>query len=83
MSSRTSLPIDDGRLDMNDVALYYVDPWCGYCVWWESIELGYGRDDRVIQGYREDIRYCLETNCPYWKCRPCQKSDNKQQKDTR
>jgi hypothetical protein len=82
MSSRTSGPIDE-KFDMNDLVRSYVDSWCAYCVWCERIDLSNGRDDRVIQGYREDIRYCLSMTCRYWESRPCQKSDNKQQKDTR
>jgi hypothetical protein len=81
MSSRTSGPIDE-KWDMNDLARCYVYPWCAYCVGWACIDLGNGRDDRVIQGYREDIRYCSNTNCSLWKSRPCQKSDNKQRENT-
>jgi hypothetical protein len=77
MSSRTTGPIGE-KLDINDLASCYVYPWCAYCVWWRRVELGNGRDDRVIQGYREDIRYCYITSCPYWESRPCQKPEDKQ-----
>jgi hypothetical protein len=89
MSSRTSGPRAK-KAEMNPIKRHYAKPtrktamnaMCAYCQECTCVEQGNGREDRLMQGFRKDIRNCPVTNCPLWEFRPYQKSDNKQQKDT-